>query len=86
MLASNFVFRAAEIVMKSFALKNIKVEHRPKLIRHISYIALRCQSRRKNCCMTRCFLCQVLPLNIDRKLAHEVKMGSNASHGLGNEY
>lgn len=30
MLASNFVFRADEIVMKSFALKNIKVEHWPQ--------------------------------------------------------
>lgn len=43
----------------------------------------------KNSSMTRCFLCQVLPLNLDRKLAHKAKMakiGSNASYGFGNEY
>lgn len=39
--------------------------------------------------MTRRFLCQVLPLNLDRKLALKAKMakiGSNASYGFGNEY
>lgn len=51
--------------------------------------ALRCQSRRKNSSVTRCFLCQVPLLNLDRKLAQKAKMakiGSNASFGLGNEY
>lgn len=53
------------------------------------FLILRCQNRKRNSCMTRRFLCQVLPLNLDRKLARKAKMakvGCNASYGFGNEY